>query len=424
MRCPCGKENPDGATHCAECGRPLREENRLGRLLIDIAALLGLLLALAVVFALDRGEKPSEAGTPPVESEQSKPEPDGTRHDRPLRLAVTPREYDDMGKLLDTLGSGYHWDPIDYEDLLKPWVLSQYDVVFFTCGDFPRRWRGRGIAPGQQLGSDPQGLRPQVAERLRESLRSFVAGGGTLYASDWRFKALALAFANEGVIDREAAIRGDDQTVQAEVLDPGLQRSLGKTIDLKFDKPSWDPAAFRGPDVETLLRGKYKTIGGDVRAAPLLVKFPYKNGTVIFTSFHNEAQNNKTEMELLRFLVFASVMAREEASVRRTMVQGGFSPMEGSLLAASAGDQSVTQTYRATEPGDLQFALAFQDRGARLRLTVTGPDGQTLEKTGTSTLSIDVSDAPAGDWRYTITPLEVPYRNFPFSLNIGKKQKK
>ena len=69
----------------------------------------------------------------------------------------------------------------------------------------------------------------------------------------------------------------------------------------------------------------------------------------------------------------------------------------------------------------MQFALVFADRGAHLRLTVVAPDGTQLEKEGTKTFTLDVPAAAAGQWRYTVTPITVPYLNFPFSLTIGEK---
>ena len=31
-----------------------------------------------------------------------------------------------------------------------------------------------------------------------------------------------------------------------------------------------------------------------------------------------------------------------------------------------------------------------------------------------------VPDAAAGEWAYTVTPLSIPYPNYPFSLTIGE----
>jgi len=79
------------------------------------------------------------------------------------------------------------------------------------------------------------------------------------------------------------------------------------------------------------------------QTGPLLVTFPHGEGTVIFTSFRNEAQNTEMEEELLRHLVFTTVTAREEGKIRRTMVRGGFSPTARNLLSASSGGVGAWQ---------------------------------------------------------------------------------
>ncbi len=154
---------------------------------------------------------------------------------------------------------------------------------------------------------------------------------------------------------------------------------------------------------------------------PLLVKLPFQKRVIVFTSFHNEAQNSEIELDLLRYLVFATVTARVGTEVTQTMVKGGFSPEKQNILSASAGAPAVTQTYHCRKAGQIQFALAFEDRGARLRLVVKDPNGQKYEKEGISTFVVEVPNAAAGDWQYTVTALKVPYPNFPFQLTIGQK---
>ena len=73
------------------------------------------------------------------------------------------------------------------------------------------------------------------------------------------------------------------------------------------------PGRFTGNDVQVLIRGTYKSVDAEQIEAPLLVKFRQGKGTVIFTSFHNEAQNSQQELQLLRYLVFSAVTAKEEA---------------------------------------------------------------------------------------------------------------
>ena len=171
----------------------------------------------------------------------------------------------------------------------------------------------------------------------------------------------------------------------------------------------------------TYLRGNYKSQDGTTKSAPLLVKFPLQDGAVVFTSFHNEKQNNEKEMKLLRYLVFSAVTAKVESQVAQTMLRGGFSPAKKNLFSTSSGEPSVTQTYQCTKATDLQFVLGFQNQGANLRLTVVGPNGEHHEKEGTSTLTIDVPAAKDGPWKYTVTAIKVPNANFPFTVTVGHK---
>jgi hypothetical protein len=383
-----------------------------------------LLAAVALVWLLDTG-----AATPrgPAVNTEVLEQPGGVSEtgqsptaSRAIRLAVTQPEYDDMGKLLATLGSGYQYTEISMDALLDPERLAAYDVVFATCGGVPDAWLGRRIGSAERGAPGSFHARRPTANRLYQSLRSFVGRGGTLYASDWQYQILEIAFPE--FIDPSRRAKGAVQTVRAEVVDEGLIRRLGTTVELRFDKRAWYPAAFKESEVNAYLRGRFSTLDGQEMTGPLLVKFPFENGNVIFTSFHNEHQNTQTEQELLRYLVFATVTAREEANVRRTMVRGGFSPKERNLLSASADSQPVTQEFECRRAGPLQFVLGFEQPGAKLRLTVIGPGGIKHEQEGTSTFRIDIPDAQPGVWRYTITPVEVPFANYPFTLTIGEKR--
>ncbi len=380
------------------------------RLAVDAAALVALLLALGLVFLFDRSPAKGPAGGDAAAAAD---------HARPLRLAVTPPEYDDMGKLLDTLGSGYDYTKIAMNDLLDADRLRKYDVVFLTCGGVPQDWLGRRTGRGQRDATGVFRVRPKIGQQVCQSLRRFVDAGGTLYVSDWQFGLLAIAFPE--FVDLAKTNEGAVQTVHAEVIDPGLRKLLGKAVDLKFERPGWKPAAFHQAKVTTYIRGSYQTESDDRQTAALLVQFPFGEGNVIFTSFHNETQNSRTELELLRYLVFTAVNAQLDAGVQRTMIQGGFSPVERNLLSASSGNQARTGVYQCRGTRSLQFALVFADRGARLRLTVVGPDGTRLEEAGTKTFTLDVPAAVAGQWHYTVTPITVPYLNFSFSLTIGEK---
>ncbi len=413
------ENNFGSASQCDPRGTPQADRRDAWRWALDVAAAVSLGIALGAIWALDSPRSRPYAGGPPTDVLEP---PDRDRSSvaaRTLRLAVTPPEYDDMGKLLASLGSGYQPTEIVMNDLLDAERLASFDVVFATCGGVPQSWLGERIGSAKRSGAGSFRANPTIAVQLREALRSFVGRGRTLYASDWQFQLLEIAFPE--MIDHAKRAKGAVQTVVAEVIDPGLARRLGPTIELRFDQPAWFPAAFKEPEAIPYLRGKFKTMEGREMTGSLLVRFPFEKGNVIFTSFHNERQNTQIEQELLRYLVFATVTAQEESEVRRTMIQGGFWPKERSLLSASAGSQPVVQEYVMQRSGPLQFVLGFEPRGARLRLRVVGPNGAKYQQEGVQTFRIEVPNAAPGTWRCTITPVEIPFPNYPFTLTIGEK---
>jgi hypothetical protein len=388
------------------------------RMILDISVGAALALALLIVLLIDTLSGPGSSESPLtetlVEEEEGPSEPAA-----PLRLAVTPPEFDDMGGLLDSLGHGYQYETAAFREFLESEGLKHHDVVFLTCGGVPTDWLSDRLRDSDRGSAGVYRAKPQTVRSLYDNLRDFVRDGGTLYVSDLHFDVLVIAFPE--FIDDHAVGRGAVQTVDAQVVDEGLRKQLGDEISLRFDMRAWRPAAFRQSKVTTYLEGEYELVDGAVRTGPLLVSFSYGKGTVIFTSFHNEAQNSDLEKLLLRYLVFASVTAGEQEDVRQVLVKGGFSPRQRNLLALTTEDQPVTEVYENEKAGPLQFVLGFANRGAQLKLTVTSPKGKQHEKSGRETFSIGIDRAEAGKWEYTITPTKVPYRNFPFTLTIGEK---
>lgn len=390
---------------------------------IDTALAAGLVLALGIVFAIDR-QKPTEdteGGQVQLQTVGQATEETSAEPVRKLRLGVTPPAggFDNMGGLLDSLGEGYKYTRFPLDDLRNGEKIADYDVIFLTCSGVPQSWLGKRIGASQRPGTEIYEPNEEVLGQVSDNLRKFVEGGGTLYASDLHYNLVAKAFSE--VARPEQAQEGKTQKLTAEVVDDGLRELIGGEMPLEFDQAGWRPAAFDGKDVTVYLRGKYTTDADTTQSAPLLVKFPEHDGTVIFTSFHNEKQNSETELKLLRYLVFSAVTAEVETKVRQTMVRGGFSPSKRNLFSASASEQSATSVYHADQRGHLQFVLGFQNAGAQLKLTVIAPDGSQREQQAGSTITIDVPDAPAGEWKYTVTAVKLPSDNFPFTVTVGQK---
>ncbi len=392
--------------------------------IVDLGLAVGLVVALLIVIAVDRGRPvESSASKPATQLKEVEAPPDEpTPPVKTLRLGVTPppfdHPFDDMGRLLDELGEGYKYAKFPLDDLRDAKKISEYDVIFLTCSGVPKSWLGERIGASQREGLELFGPNEEVIAEVTKNLHDFVAGGGTLYASDRHYNLVAGAFQD---LAPRPAPNGKKQDLNANVVDPGLRELIGDKFDLRFDQADWCPAAFEGEKVVVYLRGTYEPLEGEPRPTPLLVKFPYEKGTVIFTSFHNEKQNSESELKLLRYLVFSAVTAEVETKVRQSMVKGGFSPAKNNLFSASEGAEEASSVYTAARSCDLKFTLGFENLGARLKLTVVGPDGAPHVQEGTSTFTIDVTGAAAGDWKYTVTALKVPNENFPFTVTVGEK---
>ena len=479
-----------------------------------------------------------------------------TKQARPLRIAVTPPRFDDMGKLLTALGSGYQFTQIDLEALISQNGLDRFDILFLTCGGWPAAWGTTtsfmAIRPGLGAGE----MRPELIQRIRRNLNRLVGRGGTLYASDLRaefiyyafprripvddfdlrrlpaidetekrllktivpaanaetvtqtldrlklsdglrarrdellailnLSVLAKIYKQAGDSDDISSIRGlikeydlpateadcstiaeeferrrtkirqaiegrsktklskvrgeynrldsllkaqrerlilhfegaGGQVINANVVDSGLREAIGPTIRLNFPANAWDAGRFSG-DGQVLIRGSYSTTRGERVEAPLLVKFRQGPGTVIFTSFHNEAQNSQQELELLRYVVFSAVTAKEEAAAQETMLAGGFSPVKQGQVNRATTD-SITRPFKSDSGDPLRFSLNFGGGGAVLRLKLVAPGGAFFDEEADESMVVEARGAPAGEWLYTVTAVKVPHENFAYSVSIGK----
>jgi hypothetical protein len=372
---------------------------------IDVGVAAGLLGMLVLVIGVDAVWSRLSPDTSSSNSNADAPAVTVTKSgNKTAHLAVTEPfvdkngPWDDVGKLLDEMGDGYKYDNLKESDLKDLDKLKRYDVIFLCCSS----------------------VKSDFA--VAQTLRAYVSNGGTLYASDWRYEIVAQAFPDMADADKQGS--GMDLYVLADVVDQGLRDVLGAKLRLTFELNKWKTSAFGGDRVKVLLRGKYTDeFTGNTKMAPLLVKFTFGKGNVIFTSYHHGKTHSEVEQKLLKHLIYSLMTAKTEAEIEQTLLKSQFSPAKSNLFSASTGDPHVTYTYTNEKPGKLRFDMGFTGGGAKLKLAVKMPNGDLYaEKSGTSNFFIEVPNAPAGDYKYTITALQVPHENYAFNVTVSSKK--
>jgi hypothetical protein len=231
------------------------------------------------------------------------------------RLAVVGGRYDRVQELLVDLGLR-EFDLFDgVEDvagteafLADAGRLADYDVLFLNCG-----------------------IRKDAFARYDElvaNLRAFVAGGGSVYVSDYSFFFFEDAFpealefhGDDADWQGEARMGRAPQHVRARIVSEELRAFMGAdAVDVEFPENAevrtahWVVAESAAPGVTVLLEGDVQLCvgprscapGGSVERAPLLVSYEPEgaSGVVVFTSFHQEVNLSAEIERVLFYLVF------------------------------------------------------------------------------------------------------------------------
>ncbi|OGC08269.1 hypothetical protein A3F86_05010 [candidate division WOR-1 bacterium RIFCSPLOWO2_12_FULL_45_9] len=191
---------------------------------------------------------------------------------------------------------------IEVTDLDNYAFVSTFEAIFINCGT-----SGSGLTDARKA-----------------TLEAFVeTAGNSLYISDWAADYIqgvwptAVNWYGGSV---SAAKVGNAQSLVATVVDSGLKTVLGKsTAEVFYDLGNWVIISSEGTGTSVLLSGSphtnyaysikssspvtrtvgskgisaFTTIAGTMEGVPLAVKFQpggSSKGTVIYTTFHNEAQ--------------------------------------------------------------------------------------------------------------------------------------
>jgi subtilisin family serine protease/photosystem II stability/assembly factor-like uncharacterized protein len=320
------------------------------------------------------------------------------------RIAVNPPQYDDIGAVLTQMG--YPWTQVSDSDFASYAQLQQYDTVFANCS-----------SNAHSTGASATG-----------ALQQFVQNEGSFYASDWAYTYVNSAFPSYVSFQAEPRI-GYSQYVNAAIVDPGLANYLDpanppSTISLNYNLSAWAVIDSASSDARVHLVGSFTTSAGQMTDKPLAVSFsPYagSGGRVIYTTFHNEAQQSALEKKLLEYLVLipsTSQLASEAEQVIRTQ---GLYVAQTNINIINPGEEGPIITYVASAPTDLMFVANWG--GSTLRLEVYRPDGTLYEQKENSSppIVIQAKDAVSGPWKFRVIAVNVPYKSYPYVVVVGDK---
>jgi hypothetical protein len=244
------------------------------------------------------------------------------------RLAVVTGPGDHIETLLTGLGftvttfdgtsSGWASSAGAQQFLLDPGQMSQFDIIFFDC------------ASGRVNGSIDFGTN---TTGITQNLKSFVAGGGSVYASDWAFIFVSLVSGDIQWLSSVGNINMPfntydlmgyaPQMLTANVVDNGLAQYLGQTtVNINFPNNSSAHALHWGL-METVNAPAVVLISGDaepcginpttctvagsaISDVPLAALVPSSNGSgvVEYTSFHDIDQTTTDVQQILKYLIF------------------------------------------------------------------------------------------------------------------------
>ncbi len=201
-----------------------------------------------------------------------------------VRIAYVAGDYDSIETVVQRLG--FTPEALISSDLAQA-APAQLDVLLLNCG------------MDESYATD---------EGAAGNLRSFVQGGGVLYASDWAFVYVdgvwpgKIGFLADSPEHPGAPYVGDSaDALQASVAAPALRLALGKdTASISFDLSEWVVVDSVASGVDVLLSGPAPLLTGSALSnKPYAVQFADGSGRVTFTSFHNEAQTTADMDRLL-----------------------------------------------------------------------------------------------------------------------------
>jgi hypothetical protein len=194
------------------------------------------------------------------------------------RLAFVRGVFDHIETIVSS-GLGNAIEEISVNDLANPAITSRYRIIFLNCG----------------LDETMAGDAAVIA-----NLRAFMQAGGMIYASDY-----ASIYVKDLFPTYDYDQVGDEQEIQATVIDASLQAFLGKTsVTIVYDLDTWTDILALPTGATVLLRGTYASLGVQRVNQPIAFVVPHGSGRLVFTTFHNEVGVTQDQVAVLRHFIY------------------------------------------------------------------------------------------------------------------------
>jgi len=265
-----------------------------------------------------------------------------------LDVAVITGDYDDFQEVLDNMGfanyeliDGLHTDEMT-AFLLDLDSMLQYDIIFFNGGhveegviypseavdgegdetddeDFPEDTGEPGGDDTGSSGGDDTGDEPTIPlydhEQIAQNIRDYVTAGGAVYASDWAYDVVEIAwpeainFVGADEIPNSAQL-GEYGLINAAVSDEALAEWLGKDhIKIEYDLPVWPAIEGAASTVSVHLTGAIDYREGTnvytLTAVPLLASFTSGDGKVAIATFRVAKNADADVMLTLQYMMYS-----------------------------------------------------------------------------------------------------------------------
>lgn len=246
-------------------------------------------------------------------------------------IYVSSSGYDDMGAILDELDIRYNsLEDVSLDDHSR-------GVVMLNC---KTGWRVSTFHPQYRS--------------LQRSFEEFISQGGSAIVSDFAGKAIT------NFTDASFDTSTTATEVTASVEDAELAELLGQsTIDLTFDMGGWFKPDQMPAGSEPLLRN-------EETSEVLAYKFPYREGTTVYTAFHNHAQVSDIERALLRLLVVIPIADSTESTVKETYT---------TIVGADASGSTVVEQTTIVDAPETSV-----EQSVTVNLEPSGVAGKSLQR--------------------------------------------